>query len=215
MQFEKFIIDQSPPDLNYGLLKTVPSSRNYSLMPWQVDQVSDIFYKEIENVNSIVDACAHIGVDSILFRLLYPYSDIVSIELNPNTFKALKENVDNLCQITGKYSKSIIVKNMDCLDYIYNHKADLMYFDPPWPENYKATDLINLSLSGQDLGDIINKLLKINPCLVVAKLPFNSDIETFERNVNLNINTYINYYTIYTIGKNPKISYQLAFIHLN
>ena len=222
LSFDQFIIDQSPPDLNYGLLSVVPASRYSSLMPWHVDQIYNILAKELENecVTSIVDACANIGVDTILFRLLYPYADIVAIELNRNTFNVLKENMENITQIIGRYSKSIQVKNMDCLDYIDKHQASVVYFDPPWPENYKK-GIISLSLSGKDIGTIVNHLLKINPCIeksaafssiVIVKLPFNFNFDAFEVNVNQDIKTLITYYTIYTNGKNQKIAYELAFI---
>lgn len=220
LKFDKYIIDQSPPDLNYGLLKVVPASRYSSAMPWHIDQVADIIQNETknENIHTITDACANIGVDTILFRLLFPYQDIVAIELNMNTFKVLQENMDNICTITSKYRKPIIVKNMDCLDYIYNNPSgdkspsstDLVYFDPPWPENYKQ-GTIDLYLSGQHLGSVIHQLLIKNPCLVIVKLPFNMNIPAFEYHIG---NANIHYYTIYTLGRNPKIAYELAFIRL-
>ena len=208
--FDQFIIDQSPNDLNYGLLKTVQSSRFSSLMPWHLDQVSNIISQETINtpINTIIDACANIGVDTILFRLLFPYANIVAIELNTDTYNVLKENMDNISQITGQYKKPITVKNMDCLDYINN--VDLLYFDPPWPDNYKQ-GTINLSLSGYDLGDIVNNAIK-NATLVIVKLPFNFNFNLFEQKVNRGIKTIINYYKIFTQGKNPKIAYELAFI---
>ena len=216
LSFDKFIIGQSPSNLNYGKLCITNDSRYSSLMPWHVQTVTKILDEELynENINSIVDTCANIGVDTILFRLMYPYADITAIELNKNTFNALKENMDNISQITSKYRKNIQILNMDCLDYIYTRSCDLIYFDPPWPENYK-NGKINLTLSGQYLGDIINQV--VNNSIVIAKLPFNFDQDSFEYQINKNedheyVKATINYHTIYTNGKNPKISYILAFI---
>ncbi len=213
MSFDKFIIEQSPSDLDYGKLSIVSSSRYSSAMPWHINQVCDSIAQETSNIpiNSIIDACANIGVDTILFRLLFPLADITAIELNTNTYNVLKENMDNISQITGQYKKPIITKNTDCLNFI-NQNCDIFYLDPPWPEHYK-NGKINLTLSGYNLGDIINQIMTNNK-IVIAKLPFNFDQDEFEYQINNGIDTTINYHTIYTNGKNPKISYLLAFVRL-
>ena len=211
-RFDKFIIDQSPSDLNYALLVPVSSSRYSSSMPWHINQICNVLNEELqhENVGTIIDACANIGVDTIIFRLMYPYADITAIELNKNTFNALKQNMDNISQITSQYCKEVKVLNMDCLDYIYTYPTSILYVDPPWPENYKQGK-INLTLSGKNLGDIINEMLNVNECIVIAKLPFNFDQDAFEYQIG---DATIHYYNIYTNGKNPKISYILSFIRL-
>ena len=52
LSFDQFIIDQSPPDLNYGLLSVVPSSRYSSLMP-PIPRLILIFIININNINNI------------------------------------------------------------------------------------------------------------------------------------------------------------------
>ena len=218
-RFDNYIITQSPLNFNYGLLQTVPESRYSCLMPWHIPQVSSLILKETKklNINKIVDTTANIGCDTILFRNLFPQAEIVSIELNPETSCILSNNICNISNIIGNDVKSIQVKNMNCLDYIYDYQVDLMYFDPPWGTDYKNYNYCNLSLSSIDLGNIINDMLIHNPCLIVVKLPFNIDMKIFKYNVFRNIQQkiYFNTYQIYTPStKNPKISYLLTFIKL-
>ena len=215
--FDRYIVQQSPSYYNYGLLKTVPESRYSCLMPWHLDQVQECLLYETKNmiINKIVDTTANIGCDTILFRLLFQDAEIVSIELNPNTACILSNNMCNISNIIGKSVLDIQVENINCLDYIYDNPADLLYFDPPWGEDYK-NNICNLSLSSIDLGIIINNILLSYPTLIVTKLPFNIDFNQFTYNVTYNLdNVYIKTYEIYTpSAKNPKISYLLVFIKL-
>ena len=211
--FDQYIIKQSPPDLNYGLLKTTSESRYSSLMPWHVDQVSQYILNETQymTVQSIIDCNAHIGADSILFRLLFPQTDILSIELNPQTFNLLKDNMNHLASITNQQVKPIQVVNDDCLDYV-GIKTDIMYFDPPFGQDYKKYTKMNLYLTGIDLGLIVNNQLRVNPCLVIVKLPYNIDMDALwsKMSYNLPYELYFSSYNIVT--SSGKMSYILAFV---
>lgn len=209
-RFESYIVQKSPPDLNYGLLNITNQSRYSSLMPWHLQQVKNIIQNETRylTVDSLVDANAHIGVDSILFRLIFPNTDITSIELNPNTYQQLVKNMNNISVIVGHRVKPIQTLNMDCLDYIYNNNYDLIYFDPPWNDSdYKSKQINDLYLSNISLTSIVNSLM--GECCVIVKLPYNINIHSFRNQIQCN---YFKVYNIYTSNDQKKISYLLAFI---
>jgi len=209
--FDKYIIDQSPSNFNYAKLKIMPESRYSCLMPWQIKQVKEAILQETDNmdIKSIIDCTANIGCDTILFRLLFPYADIKSIELDKLTYKALSNNMDNICQIVGKYVNPIQTINDDCLNYVFKNHADMIYFDPPWQGvDYKNQTFHNLLLSGYDIGNVINSVLSMYNSLIIVKVPFNFNFNLFNSQVQ---KTY-RCYPIYTLSKNPKISYYLLFI---
>jgi hypothetical protein len=213
--FEKYITNQSPGNFNYEKLVIAPDSKYSCLMPWHIEQISKIILNETKdlNIQTIIDCTANIGCDSILFRLLYPYSDITSIELNKNTFNLLTQNMDNICPIVGKYVKSINTLNKNCLDIVFQQYADIFYFDPPWEGvDYKNQKLYNLTLSGYDMGVIINNLLNVYNSLFIVKLPYNLDFAKYESQItnNLKARVVINYHNVYT--SSGKISYILSFI---
>lgn len=209
-RFDSYIVQKSPPDLNYGLLSITNESRYSSLMPWHLQQVRNIIINETRylTVNNLVDANAHIGVDSILFRLIFPNANITSIELNPNTYQQLVKNMNNIDNIVGRHVKPIQILNMDCLDYIYNYNYDLVYFDPPWNDaDYKQKNIYDLYLSNISLSSIVNSLM--GRCCVIVKLPYNLNIHSFRNNIQCN---YFKVYNIYTSNDRKKISYILVFI---
>jgi tRNA1(Val) A37 N6-methylase TrmN6 len=218
--FEKYIIEQSPEDFNYGQLLVANDSRYSCLMPWHIDQVAGIFLYETQNlcINDIIDSTGNIGCDSILFRLLYPDANITTIELNKNTYDLLVTNMNNLKNITHQNVKEIKTLNMNCLNYIYENIADMIYVDPPWDgESYKNQKYHNLSLTDSsfnmvEIGKIVNKLLISNDGLIVVKLPYNINFNKFKNQVMYKFTRpiYMNNYTIYT--SSGKISYVLSFI---
>jgi predicted RNA methylase len=218
-KFDNFIVQQSPPNLDYGQLSISAESRYSSLMPWHIDQVRQCILTETKDllINNIIDATAHIGIDTILLRLLYPEATIVAIEISPQIHKLLQQNVDNLPLITNDpHVKTILTRNVDSIDYIFNkyfdlNNVDLLYFDPPWGEDYQKK-VMNVTLSNYHIGDIVNDIIATYRTLVVVKLPYNVDLEDFERRAFKDIEGYYNIYSIYTPSlKNPKISYMLAF----
>lgn len=211
--FDSFIVQQSPKNLKYGLLSITPESRYSSLMPWHFKQVYDIVWNETKGIkiNTVVDANAHIGVDSILFRLLFPTAEITSIEMDKNTFGQLQKNVNKLAMITNiKNVKSVNTLNMDCLDYVYDAQYEFVYFDPPWNDlDYKSKTITDLYLSGVALSEIVNKVLEQQKGLVCIKLPYNVDLNQYKEKINCK---YFKSYNIYTSPKKVKISYVLVFI---
>ena len=226
MQFDDYIVNQSPPDFNYGELTVVPSSRYSSMLPWFIDQVSDQLSYQLNQealllnrpVVDIIDCTGNIGCDTILFRLLLPDADITVLENDEETFNALQENMNHLDRITSDPDvKEIEAININCLDYIYNNQTDVMYFDPPWGgTSYKNNKYINLYLSknGVDysIGTIINQVLKENPCLVILKSPYNFNYIQFVEEVSAGL--HLDIQNVDIKAPSGKISYVLSFIRL-
>lgn len=211
LRFDKYIIDQSPSNFNYGELEVVKESRYSSLMPWHIEQVKACIMQETKemNVQSIMDCTANIGCDTILFRLLFPLANITSIEMDKQTCKVLNKNMENICQVVGKYVKPITTMNDNCLNLIFKTHADIFYFDPPWEGvDYKNQTFLNLLLSGYEIGNVVNSVLNIYNSLVILKVPFNFNFNLFNNQIGKSYRCY----PIYTLSKNPKISYYMLFI---
>jgi 16S rRNA G966 N2-methylase RsmD len=132
----------------------------------------------------IIDATAHVGVDSITLAYSFPKANITSIEIDKKTYEALQYNIKNL-----KYSNQITALNMSADVYLrnFNKKVDLIYMDPPWGgRGYKpASDLPLYDKSGTPtipLSEVINlALTKTN--LLVLKAPYNFKVDEFKENI--------------------------------
>jgi len=166
-------------DIEYEKFKITDESEYSSLMPKHVKEVRQIFKLWFSHVNVIVDATAHIGVDTINFSKIYPSSKIISYEINPDTFNLLKDNVKTLG------NGNIYVKNNDFSEVFLSLKdVSFVYIDAPWGgKDYKNVPLnqFDLYLSGKNIKDIARELLvnKITSS-VVLKVPFNYKISGLE-----------------------------------
>lgn len=156
--------------------RTLPASGYSSLLPYQIPQVKNVLESIFETPPAkIVDACAHIGGDTIHFATLWPDAEIVSIDIDENAIRCLRENVKTLPRITVVHS--------DCTEWIprEQHQADLYYFDPPWGgPNYSSTNLLYLSLGNIEIHEIVNYVLQENLTNnVILKVPRNFDYDKF------------------------------------
>ncbi|HSW76904.1 MAG TPA: hypothetical protein VLG50_07650 [Candidatus Saccharimonadales bacterium] len=213
-KFDNYIINLSPHDFDYRYISVVKDESRYSsLMPWHISQVKNCITHFTNDISfdGIIDATAHIGCDTILFRLLFPNLPITAIEKNENTFDILKKNMNNLCQIVHHDIRGIDIIHQDCTDYLMNRDLSrkLIYIDPPWNgTDYKLKTCIDLHLSSYHVVDFINCLLCQNSALIIVKLPSNFNFKSF----NYIKDVVITYHNIVT--QNNKISYILGFIRL-
>ena len=156
--------------------------------PYQTQQEIQIF-KSLFNKNTppkkIIDATAHVGVDSITLAYSFPNAHVTSVERNPKVYELLKANITNL-----GYDKQIIALNMSADIYLdkLDHTVDLIYMDPPWGgRGYKpASDLPLHDESGNPtipLSKVINLTLKKTK-LLVLKAPYNFIVDEFGKNIN-------------------------------
>ena len=144
---------------------TLPTSGYSSLLPYQFPQVKEIleniYSTEEEKPKTIVDANCHIGGDTLLFYSCFPDAKIIAIDIDEKAVECLRLNLPP----TAEQSIEIICTDSAkwILDGIGDsRKADLYYFDPPWPNgpSYINTEDVELYLSEKPITNIINYLLR-------------------------------------------------------
>ena len=211
------IRDARKHDTDYSALEVTPESRYSCLLPYQFEQTTEVYQRELRTAPSrVIDATANIGCDTIHFRRMYPGAHITSIEIEQNTAKLLANNMTKISRILGREATAPETRNCDCVEYLATGaRADLVYFDPPWggPEYYKAQSM-KLTLGGRPLGKVVGETLAQNTPVVVAKVPVNLDLEDFKSSTGVKA-TYASY-DIRKPSANAKgpIAYRLLFIRL-
>jgi len=223
-RFPKWVIETAKNlRLNYSVFETAPDSHYSCLMPWGILQTQSIFKKECSVFpKTIIDANANIGCDTAHFAYMFPDAKITAIEMSADTAALLKKNASRFHQYARNQMGSVECVQADCLDYLKNVKADMVYFDPPWCAPVAATPVaatpvaampvaamlrpprIELSLGGKSIGLIIGETLK-NTSLVVVKLPPDYDVESI-----LQIATKMAIYDVYKTRGG--LAYRLAFV---
>ena len=119
--------------LNYSVFETAPDSHYSCLMPWGINQTQTIFRKEcVIKPKTIIDANANIGCDTAHFAYMFPEAKITAIEMSVDTAALLQKNVSRFSQYARAPMGKVDCVQADCLDYLKNVKADMVYFDPPW-----------------------------------------------------------------------------------
>jgi predicted RNA methylase len=179
--YKQFDKDTIRADADYARFITVPSSDYSVLKPWHKKEVKTTLYnwfRDKSSIQSIVDATAHIGVDSIYMSTLFPNSIVHSFEIVPDTFIALRYNI-----IEFKKEGKIIPYNSDITLWNPTQMVDFLFVDPPWGgKGYQDASSLELYLQAE--GDVPNKDKNIKTLLrkwlssgyiknVVLKAPIN------------------------------------------
>lgn len=135
-------------------------------VPNIADDMSKIIKNNLPNINTIIDATANIGGNTLSFSSFF--NKVIAVEINKDTFEILKNNV------TTYNRKNVELINDDFLHLIDKLNADVIFMDPPWTGTfYKMYDKMDLFLSDVNIIDIIGKL----HCKMVAlKVPLNYNI---------------------------------------
>lgn len=191
--FDNRLITQAKVMFNINLEQMeIDATSNYSsIKPYHMDQVANVLASEQINPNSIIDATANVGGDTINFLRLFPSATVWSIELDPNTASILRRNIQHLPAILGtkkQYQAKAI--NMSAVDYFKQPRyADLIYFDPPWGgSDYYLQPEINLELDGIRVGIIIDDILSAGmTSLVILKVPTNANLNQLMDDIKSNI----------------------------
>jgi 16S rRNA G966 N2-methylase RsmD len=145
------------------------------------DKLSSIIKDKYGDI-SILDATSGIGGNSISFGT--NFTNVISIELNTERFKLLKENLES------RNLKNILI-NGNFMNFI-NMNYDLIFIDPPWGgPNYKFEKKIKLSLNNISLKEVTS-ILKIKDKIVIWKLPYNYELKEFDK-FNYQIHNIKNY----------------------
>jgi predicted RNA methylase len=160
---------------------SVESSEYSSLKPWEKPQVSSIYKKWFSQPNlikRIVDASAHIGVDTIHMAELFPEATIDAFEIIPETTLALQKNVK-----TKKLENRITVHYEDSTVWIPTHNIDIIYIDPPWGgkgyQDIYSLDLYmqseqSMKVPDKNINFIIDRWMETGFVRnVILKVPFN------------------------------------------
>lgn len=227
--------------INYDLFNVTTISEENSLMPWHVKQVYTHFktiYKNTECIKKIVDATAHIGVDSINFLHNFKDANLISFEKDKKTYDVLCSNLLNFSYLTKTYSIDKLTDpnnktqsyNLDFvqnLDYIKN--SDIVFIDAPWGgKDYRIKTKVSLYLHSTNYSkntieqspenynviEIVKKILTSDYGVysIILKVPFNYEFNNFEKQIhNCEPNTKIYYKNVYR-GNSNIISFVLIFI---
>jgi|688.fasta_scaffold42294_10 predicted RNA methylase len=160
--------------------------------PYQTAQEIKIFKSLFEIVpKEIIDATAHVGVDSLTLAYAFPNANITSVERNPVVYELLKENIENLGYSKHQDGrKRFTVVNMSADVYLkdLDHTVDLIYMDPPWGGRgyVAASDLPLHDELGNPtipLSDVVNIALRKTK-LLVLKAPYNFKVDEFGTKIN-------------------------------
>lgn len=171
-RFRQDILKDKVEGFDFSLFHTNEESQYSSLLPKHVKQVNDIMKRWFSKPHHIIDATAHIGVDTVHFAKMFPKAIIDSFEVSKKTFDLLVKNVDAF-KLTSRiypHHSSFIHANLD-------QKSSFVYIDAPWGgKSYKEFDMgtFELSLDTINIKEIARRLIVSGKTdTVVLKVPRN------------------------------------------
>jgi len=180
----RFGKDITKENKNYEKFNIVESSTYSVLKPWHKEQVRTILTSWLQpsSIKTIVDATAHIGVDTIHLSNIFPSAIIDAFEIVPETFEKLRKNI-----ITFKKQDFIRPHLEDVTQWEPTYTIDLLYADPPWGGlNYYKEDKIDLYLQKEsnehnetkNINTLVDKWIDSGKIKnIVLKVPNNFDKE--------------------------------------
>ena len=166
------------PGINASKLQMAPNSAYSITKPKDAKQIEQFINKHMGGKNlAILDGTANVGGDVINFGLNPNVSRVVAIEINPDTFAMLENNIrvyglaEKIQAIQGN-SLDIIGK---CAD---GEHFDILFLDAPWGgTSYKTQKFLDLEMSGKKLVDVVSMAQKCrNIDNIILKIPFNYNL---------------------------------------
>ena len=166
------------PGINMSKLQMAPNSAYSITKPKDAKQIEQFINKHMGGKNlAILDGTANVGGDVINFGLNPNVARVVAIEINPDTFAMLENNIrvyrlaEKIQAIRGN-SLDIIGK---CAD---GEHFDILFLDAPWGgTSYKAQKFLDLEISGKKLADVVSMAQKCrNIDNIILKIPFNYNL---------------------------------------
>jgi predicted NAD-dependent protein-ADP-ribosyltransferase YbiA (DUF1768 family) len=169
----------------YQLYRIVNSSPYSVLKPWEKKDVTAAltkWFQPASSIRRIIDATAHIGVDTIHMSTLFPRATIDAYEIVPETYEALVVNIQRL-----KKTDRIRPHNEDITLWEPTFMVDFLYVDPPWGgKNYDKQDSMDLFLQregnapdeAKNVNTLIDKWIdsgKIRSVVMKAPKNFNGE----------------------------------------
>lgn len=157
-------------DTDYQNLKS-DNEGLYSLSHKEdADKLSNIIKEKYGDIN-VMDATSGVGGNSISFGR--NFTNVISVEMNSERFEMLKENIK-----VHNLNNTLLYGNF--INFI-NMNYDLIFLDPPWGgPNYKFEKSINFGINNTNLREV-TKLLKSKEKIIIWKLPFNYNLNEFDK----------------------------------
>ena len=166
------------PGINMSKLQMAPNSAYSITKPKDAKQIEQFINKHIGGKNlAILDGTANVGGDVINFALNPNVARVVAIEINPDTFAMLENNIHIF-----KLEKKIRAIQGNSLDIIGKcadgEHFDILFLDAPWGgTSYKAQKFLDLEMSGKKLVDVVSMAQKCrNIDNIILKIPFNYNL---------------------------------------
>lgn len=166
------------PGINTSKLQMAPNSAYSITKPKDAKQIEQFINKHMGGKNlAILDGTANVGGDVINFGLNPNVARVVAIEINPETFAMLENNIrifklEKKIQAIQGNSLDIIGK---CAD---SEHFDILFLDAPWGgTSYKTQKFLDLEMSGKKLADVVKIAQKCrNIDNIILKIPFNYNL---------------------------------------
>ena len=166
------------PGIDMSKLQMAPNSAYSITKPKDAKQIEQFINKHMGGKNlAILDGTANVGGDVINFGLNPNVARVVAIEINPDTFAMLENNIrvyglEKKIQAIHANSLDIIGK---CAD---GEHFDILFLDAPWGgTSYKAHKFMDLEMSGKKLADVVGMAQKCrNIDNIILKIPFNYNL---------------------------------------
>ena len=166
------------PGIDMSKLQMAPNSAYSITKPKDAKQIEQFINKHIGGKNlAILDGTANVGGDVINFGLNPNVARVVAIEINPDTFAMLENNIrvyglEKKIQAIHGNSLDIIGK---CAD---GEHFDILFLDTPWGgTSYKTQKFLDLEMSGKKLADVVSMAQKCsNIDNIILKIPFNYNL---------------------------------------
>jgi len=184
------------PGINMSKLQMAPNSAYSITKPKDAKQIEQFINKHIGSKNlAILDGTANVGGDVINFGLNPNVARVVAIEINPETFAMLENNIrvygkllilqseiKSAKRIYTRLEKKIQTIHGNSLDIIGKcadgEHFDILFLDAPWGgTSYKAQKFLDLEMSGKKLADVVGMAQKCrNIDNIILKIPFNYNL---------------------------------------
>ena len=170
--------------MDYSKFVVVEESTYSSLLPYASKQVYVLLHARIGNFTDVIDATAHVGVDTVNFITRFG-ANCISLEVNKDAYDCLVENVTTF---GGAFSPNHTI-HCNCMDFLkeFKKKMDFVYFDPPWGgPGYRKEKSMMLYLEHKEkkiaIHDVVNFVFKQGfTSTVVLKAPQNFDFQQFSQ----------------------------------